>query len=358
MPYVFKDPKQPVSAIKTPSAISNGDRDDSHNISSLLANTSLTPDQRQQSVHKLDKSPLGSRTKAESQEERRKKALQRQRQSRQNQVEYARRLAFERISASIQATNKDFNDEVDQDNSDVVDDDMGERNPSQKHQKRTKQRKQQDAYKFVLKDQVMFAEWLIDIPEDLYENWCLVCCPVGKRCLVVSANGQTTSRLRSGRTMNRFESILPAGSSTYRGNKVTDYCILDCIFDPVHWVYYVLDIMCWKGHPIYDCDTEFRWVHRFLFYWRSTKIQPEEMDTPTQNNQFYKFQPLLATSTTEMKNVLENPRAYMPPNTKANFDGYLLYSRQSQYVIGTTPLACWVSEDKAQELLANPLSIK
>jgi snurportin-1 len=129
----------------------------------------------------------------------------------------------------------------------------------------------------------MFAEWLIDIPEDLYENWCLVCCPVGKRCLVISSNGKRKSiwtqafrktdlahradcfKVRSGRTLNKFESILPAGSSTYRGNKVTDYCILDCIFDPVHWVYYVLDIMCWKGHPIYDCDTEFRLVNNTKF---------------------------------------------------------------------------------------------
>lgn len=151
MPYVFKDPKQPATANTTPSAISGGGRDDSHNISSLLANTSLTPDQRQQSVHKLDKSPLGSRTKAESQEERRKKALQRQRQSRQNQVEYARRLAFERITASVQDTDKDSDEEVHQDKTDIVDEEMGERNLSQKHQKRTKQMKQQDAYRFVSK---------------------------------------------------------------------------------------------------------------------------------------------------------------------------------------------------------------
>lgn len=39
------------------------------------------------------------------------------------------------------------------------------------------------------RDQIMFAEWLMDIPEDLYENWCVVSCPVGKRCLVISANG-------------------------------------------------------------------------------------------------------------------------------------------------------------------------
>ncbi|CAM0135960.1 unnamed protein product [Umbelopsis sp. WA50703] len=150
MPYVFKDPKQPSTAIATSSSNLGDDPDDSHNISSLLANTSLRPDQRQQSVHKLDKSPLGSRTKEESQEERRKKALQRQQRSRQNQVEYARRLAFERITASARETDNDSDEEVRQDGTDIVDEEMSERKPSQKNQRRTKQMKQQDAYRFAL----------------------------------------------------------------------------------------------------------------------------------------------------------------------------------------------------------------
>lgn len=61
--------------------------------------------------------------------------------------------------------------------------------------------------------------------------------------------------------MNVFESVLPAGANSYKGNKTTDYCILDCIYDQTTFTYYVLDLMCWKGHPIYDCDTEFRLAH-------------------------------------------------------------------------------------------------
>lgn len=68
----------------------------------------------------------------------------------------------------------------------------------------------------------------------------------------------------TGNVMNVFESVLPAGANSYKGNKTTDYCILDCIYDQTTFTYYVLDLMCWKGHPIYDCDTEFRLVH-FIF---------------------------------------------------------------------------------------------
>lgn len=33
----------------------------------------------------------------------------------------------------------------------------------------------------------------------------------------------------------------------------TDYTILDCIYSEVDRTYYILDIMCWRGHPVYDC---------------------------------------------------------------------------------------------------------
>lgn len=35
---------------------------------------------------------------------------------------------------------------------------------------------------------------------------------------------------------------------------VTDYTILDCIYSEVKQTYYVLDVMCWRGHPFYDCQ--------------------------------------------------------------------------------------------------------
>lgn len=33
-----------------------------------------------------------------------------------------------------------------------------------------------------------------------------------------------------------------------------DYTILDCIYSEVNQTYYVLDVMCWRGHPFYDCQ--------------------------------------------------------------------------------------------------------
>jgi hypothetical protein len=149
MPFVFKDPAAgsrsttPTSNPPTESPL------DTQSISSLLENTSLTPGYKQQEVHKLDKSPLGSRTREQTQEERRKKALQLQKRSRQNQIEYARRLAFEKTTVDISQEDSDDEDGPATEAADIVDDDMGEGVKGKAKQRRTKKMKKQDAYRLV-----------------------------------------------------------------------------------------------------------------------------------------------------------------------------------------------------------------
>ncbi|KAG7243228.1 hypothetical protein CRUP_025517, partial [Coryphaenoides rupestris] len=63
---------------------------------------------------------------------------------------------------------------------------------------------------------------------------------------------------KSGYCVNRFPSLLP------------DYTILDCIYSEMDRTFYILDVMCWRGHPVYDCPTEFR------FYWLQSKVQEAE----------------------------------------------------------------------------------
>lgn len=47
---------------------------------------------------------------------------------------------------------------------------------------------------------------------------------------------------------------------------ISDYSILDCIYSEIHRTYWVLDCMCWHGHPVYDSETEFR------FFWLQSKL--------------------------------------------------------------------------------------
>ena len=34
----------------------------------------------------------------------------------------------------------------------------------------------------------MLSEWLVDVPDDLVQEWFMVVCPMGKRNLVIAAN--------------------------------------------------------------------------------------------------------------------------------------------------------------------------
>ncbi|TRZ01545.1 hypothetical protein DNTS_021819 [Danionella cerebrum] len=144
-------------------------------------------------------------------------------------------------------------------------------------------------------NQLMLSEWLVDVPTDLSSDWLMVVCPVGKRSLVVASKGSTTSFTKSGYCVNRFPSLVP------------DYSILDCIYSELDRTYYILDVMCWRGHPVYDCSTEFR------FYWLQSKVDEVE-------------------GLSEISKI--NPFRFV--------DGLLFYHKETHYTPGSTPLVGWL----------------
>ena len=90
----------------------------------------------------------------------------------------------------------------------------------------------------------------------------------GQSPKVADMQGQTVSRLRNGVKLHQFSSLLPSGSRrTLSGPD--DFCILDCIFCQQQGVYYIMDLMCWKGYSLYDCSTEFR------LFWRESKLKED-----------------------------------------------------------------------------------
>ena len=74
------------------------------------------------------------------------------------------------------------------------------------------------------------------------------------------------SRQRNGAVLHaHFESHLPGGSM--RGQSGRDaFRILDCTWDEAQQTYWVMDLMCWAGHALYDCSAEFR------IYWLTSKL--------------------------------------------------------------------------------------
>ncbi|CAK9298502.1 unnamed protein product [Gordionus sp. m RMFG-2023] len=164
-------------------------------------------------------------------------------------------------------------------------------------------------------NQLMIAEWLVEKPSDFETNWFMIPCPVGKRCIVISANNKTRSYDKNGIILGRaFNSILPGGSSVcpsqslyhdidmpcdfpdssqdsslhnfpkYFGKKKVDMakknecCVLDCICDTKARIYYVLDVMAWGGQVFYGCEADFR------CFWLNAKF-----DELSQDPDIYKY---------------------------------------------------------------------
>ncbi|XP_014440449.1 snurportin-1 isoform X1 [Tupaia chinensis] len=272
------------------------------------------------------------------QSERRRRLLELQKSKRLDYVNHARRLA-EDDWAEVESEEEDKKADEDMD----VD-------PGKKLPKR-------------YANQLMLSEWLIDVPSDLGQEWIVVVCPVGKRALIVASRGWTSAYTKSGYCVNRFSSLLPGGnrqrSSTAKGtcgvsarHVPINYTILDCIYSEANQTYYVLDVMCWRGHPFYDCQTDFR------FYWMLSKLPEEEgLGEKTKLNPF-KFVGLQNFPCTP-----ESLCEVLSMDFPFEVDGLLFYHKQTHYSPGSTPLVGWLRPYMVSDVLgvavpAGPLTAK
>ncbi|KAL7312927.1 hypothetical protein PS15m_008632 [Mucor circinelloides] len=303
------------------------------------------------------RSPIASRSRSEAQEQRRLEALELQKQQRQTSINKARQIALNTTEDDESTTDEEQQEEEEEEEEEkeVVeaketakrsrdsDDEMEEVSKYVKTMPKKKSKSKNKKKKNIHANQIMYSETMESVPQDLLTDWVLMICPKGKRCMVTSGSGETIARSRAGNILARFQSRLPNGSRT---NRTSDFCILDCVYDAVHWTFYVLDIMCWRGYPIFDCDTNFR------HFWLQTKLESNELDRSDGHNQFYKFIPLKPVLTTETQQVADDPEQYVQnQGFSYQIDGLLFYHRQAHYRGGSTPLVCWVPRDEIRNML-------
>ncbi|XP_064608136.1 snurportin-1-like [Liolophura sinensis] len=188
------------------------------------------------------------------------------------------------------------------------------------------------------KNQLMFSEWLVEVPDDFEKEWTMVICPTGKRSLIVASQNSTSAYAKNGFKMNTFQSLLPGGNRNYR-SKMGDCTIMDCILDEANKTYFVLDLMYWKQHPLYESETEFR------FYWLSTKFSEHpEIGCFSKLNP-YKFLPLPSFPCNKEVIPSALSAAQFP------IDGLLFYHKRTHYTFGATPLVVWLKPYMLPEIL-------
>ncbi|XP_028306716.1 snurportin-1 [Gouania willdenowi] len=262
------------------------------------------------------------------QSERRQRFLELQKSKRLNYVNHARRLADGDWTGADSEGEEDMEK---QEEEEKLQDDTIEEEEGMEIEKRRLPKH--------YANQLMLSEWLVDVPSELHTDWLMVVCPVGKRSLIVASKGSTAAYTKSGYCVNRFPSLLPGGNR-HNSAMGKDYTILDCIYSEMDRTFYILDVMCWRGHPVYDCPTEFR------FYWLQSKVQEtDSLSDITKRNPF-RFISLQSTECTS-----ESIQKGLAAEYSFNVDGLLFYHRQTHYTPGSTPLVGWLRPYMVTDIL-------
>lgn len=201
-------------------------------------------------------------------------------------------------------------------------------------------RRKQDKQDY--RNYLQLSEWMKDKPDDL-DNWYLVPCPQGSRCIVVATGGITQVYTKYGVFQNKFHSSL-SGDKKNRQN-VT---ILDCIYCVETEIYYVLDLIAYANQEFNQCDVTFR------FFWIASKIQEEQLDHVDGQNK-YAFKSLRFFDCADETAIAECLAHYpLWDNNQPQLDGLLFYHKESTYVNGTTPLVTWLFPFMVPEMLNVP----
>ncbi|EFA76704.1 hypothetical protein PPL_09455 [Heterostelium album PN500] len=269
------------------------------------------------------------------------------------------------IAIDEQNNDNSINDSLDLNDSMEVSniDSNSNNNNTQKNRDKRKKQKEKKQMKEIshYSNHLMLAESMTDIPMYFSDEWFAVPVSQGKRCLVISQREITVARSPDGHVMSTFHSTLPFGSPASRestGNVANRYCILDCLYEPFKSVYYILDILCWKGNMLCDCDTEFR------FFWKQTKLA--ETTASTRSN--YNPHPFISLpsygcdlESLDQLNQLriqshQTPEPTTTTTTPINDKQYpiefiLFYHKESHYDFGSTPLLLSLSSHHLPDLV-------
>ncbi|RUS89826.1 hypothetical protein EGW08_002438, partial [Elysia chlorotica] len=182
----------------------------------------------------------------------------------------------------------------------------------------------------IFKNQLMMSESMDNVPPSFAKNWLMIVCPLGSRCLVVASRGYTGAYTKTGYHIISHPSNLPMGNKMFQGY---GSCVLDCIYCNETDTYYALDLMCWDGQALYDCDTQTR------FKLLNEKIREHDLSRPSPMNP-YPLIPLKAFTPT--KNVIHSAVTMAP----YVIDGLIFYHKQLPYSPGPTPLMLWITLDR------------
>ncbi|XP_061393284.1 snurportin-1 [Musca vetustissima] len=195
------------------------------------------------------------------------------------------------------------------------------------------------------------SEWMREKPECL-DDWLLVPCPKGQRCLVVSSRGKTRMFSKAGRFRMSFMSHLPGGGASTRPG--SGFSILDCIYNPGNDTFYVLDVLWYGKQCFLDCETQFR------FFWLKSKFDELEDEADERDHEGGNIKPFSLLKCCDIANNVKTAQTLQTyplwSDNTPELDGFLFYHKEASYTCGPTPLVCWLFPFMVGDVLQMPVN--
>ncbi|KAF4715726.1 hypothetical protein FOZ63_032619 [Perkinsus olseni] len=194
--------------------------------------------------------------------ERRRRALQEQRaRSREERLEELRQIA--------QVTEADDNDKIEigmplaeEEMAEDHDAEMGGEDGQKAVKKKGKQRRKVKRFRFWA-NQLMYPDWMVEVPQDLSTQWLVKVRPEGKHCLLIIHAGTATLRSKNG----RFYWSYYVGPE-FAGMGLT---VLDVVYPDTtpgfRRAIFVMDVIIWNHSELTSADAECR------HYWLKSRLE-------------------------------------------------------------------------------------
>lgn len=187
---------------------------------------------------------------------------------------------------------------------------------------------------------LMQSEWFTEIPDDLEENWLVKFVPQGFRVMLVTRGRKTVlydSHLKSIRTI---KSNFPGGGGI---DKSLGQTILDCVFSAATNTIFVLDCLCWNKVIMLDTESKFRLL------WLRSKF---DEDPNLRKCIKYRFLNLIEVPAYKPLIQDEMSHVFLLDDDKYHYDGIVFYHKEAYYTLGKTPLVGWLASYMLPEMLS------
>lgn len=196
------------------------------------------------------------------------------------------------------------------------------------------------------KNTLQLSEWLTEKPDDL-DNWIMVGCPKGVRCVVVANAGKTQVFGKNGGFIRKMRSQLPGDAGSQQ-----DATIIDCVYAKETGEYWVLDVLAYGKLDFINCDVSFR------FFWIRSRIDGGEVNEDAVSDQEAVFRIVQTADCSDVEAMAAMLGTFpMYSGNVPEVDGLLFYHKESSYVHGKTPLVGWLFPYMVPEVLGQNLMV-